>query len=316
MRKYIIIILQFVWILTCYAQHENQFTQFGDAKLFYNPAVAAAEENFSVTLRHRNQWSGLQGAPTGQTILLSFPNIYEAVSLGLTASRNTVGISQRNDISGMYAYQLKFLDTKVQLGLLANFRQFINDFTDDNLIAIDGFENDDAVDQLLFSRNLFNVGAGVHIDREKFYAGVSVPRLVQSNLDFDSDANQAVESRILYAMFGLRFDLGPTWSFRQHSLLKLSERAPTDLDLQAQFIYENQAHLGLNIRSGGSQSSLLESVGVLLGFKFTPQLFAMMSYDFNTTELQDHQNGSFEILLRYDLKKTKLPKNIQNPRYY
>ena len=316
MRKFVHLIFLLFWFVSSYAQQENQFTQFGDAKLFYNPAVAASEENFSVTLRHRNQWAGLQGAPTGQTILLSFPNLYEAVSLGLTASRNTIGISQRNDISGIYAYQLKFLDTRVQIGLLANFRQFINDFTNENLIAIDGFDSDSAIDQQLFSRNIFNVGAGIHMDREKYYFGVSVPRLVQSDLDFDNDLITGREARILYAMFGLRFDLSPTWSFRQHSLLKLSERAPTDLDLQAQFIYENQAHLGINLRSGGSQNSLLESIGVLLGFRFTPQILAMMSYDFSNTELRDQQNGSFEILVRYDLKKTKIPKNIQNPRYY
>lgn len=311
-----VILILLVAGFAAFGQQQNQFTQFGNAKLFYNPAIAASEDNFSVTLRHRNQWSGLQGAPTGQTILISLPNIYESVSLGVTASRNTVGISERNDVSGIYAYQLKFLNTKLQLGLLANYRQFINDFTDERLIALDGFDLDSAIEQNQFSKNLFNVGAGIHIENEKYYAGLSIPRLVQSDIDFETDQRQSRESRILYAMFGLNIDLGDTWTFNQHSLLKISEAAPTDLDLQGIFIYEDQAHLGLNLRSGGSQNSFLESIGILLGFRFTPTLMAMMSYDFSTTELRDYENGSFEILLRYDLKTNKAPKNIQNPRYY
>ena len=67
MRKIILLKISVLWVFVSSAQQENLFTQFGDAKLFYNPAIAAAEDNFSVTLRHRNQWSGLQGAPTGQT---------------------------------------------------------------------------------------------------------------------------------------------------------------------------------------------------------------------------------------------------------
>jgi len=312
--------LTYAIVLCCtvflFGQHENQFTQFSNAKLYYNPALASAEENFSVTLRHRNQWSGIQGAPTGQTILLSFPNIYDAISLGLTASRNTVGIAQRNDISGIYAYQLRLANTKINVGLQANYRQFINDFTDERLVAIDGFDGDSAIEQQRFVKNLFNIGAGIYAQGDKYHIGFSVPRIVRGDLDFESDGQLSRESRVLYGMFGLNFDLGPVWSFRQNNLLKLNENAPIDLDVQAQFIYENQAHLGLNFRSGGSQKSMLESVSVLLGFRFTPSLMAMMSYDFGTTELRDYENGSFEILLRYDLKSTKLPKNIQNPRYY
>ena len=298
------------------AQQANQFTQFGYTKSYYNPALASAEDNLSITLRHRNQWSGIEGAPTGQAILVSLPNLHESISLGLYMNRNTVGISERQEASLAYGYRLSTDQLKVSAGLQATFLQFSNDFTDDRLIPIDGFENDGAIEQGFFQKSLFNIGAGLYVQGNGFYGGVSVPKLVKSDLDFDLFSTQALEDRILYGMFGLDLDLSPLWSFTPQALLKLSEAAPWDLDIQGVFIYQNQAHLGLNFRSGGTQESFLESVGCILGFRFSERILAIMSYDFNTTLLRQFENGSFEISLRYDMKNTKLPKEIHNPRYY
>lgn len=316
MMKRLIIISACLYCLTAGAQQVNQYTQYCYSKLYYNPAIASVEDNFSLTLRHRNQWAGIPGAPTGQSILLGFPNIGDNIGVGASLNINSVGISRKTDLSGMYAYKLKTSEFDIHLGLMLNWRQFINDFTNENLIAIDGFEPDPTISPEIFTKGFFNVGSGLYVEGKKYYLGLSVPRIVKSDLDFGTENQNSVEARVLYGMAGFDLNLGNIWKLEQHSLVKYSENAPLDLDVQANFIYQEQAYLGMNLRTGGSESTLLESIGVLLGFRLSPVFFASMSYDFNTTELNSYENGSFEVLLRYDLKKNKKPKLIQNPRHY
>lgn len=298
------------------SQQDNLYTQYGQTKLYYNPGYAGQEDQYSITARHRNQWSGIQGGPSGQALLINFPTVYNVLGFGLSINRNSVGIQEKNEVAGMYSYKLKIKEVNLNLGLQASFRQFANDFTKDGLFAIDGFEIDPSISQERFSTNVFNVGAGLYLNAQRFYLGVSVPRLVKADIDSEATNSLSQETRHIYGMFGLNFNLGSFWQLRQNNLFKYSENAPFDFDSQAIFIYQDQVHLGLNLRAGGSQKSLLESTGIILGFRFSPKILASMSYDFNTTELREFENGSFEILLKYDFIKDKTPKLIQNPRYY
>jgi len=49
------------------AQQGPQFTQFMYNNLVINPAYAGAEEAFSFTMVSRNQWSGIENAPSTQS---------------------------------------------------------------------------------------------------------------------------------------------------------------------------------------------------------------------------------------------------------
>lgn len=298
------------------SQQDNQYTQYSQTKLYYNSAYAGQEDQYSITGRHRNQWSGLVGGPAGQALLVNFPTVHEVLGFGLSINRNSVGIQERSEVAGMYSYKLKIKEANLNLGLQASFRQFVNDFTKDGLIAIDGFELDPSISRERYSTNVFNVGAGLFFNTKRFYLGVSVPRLVKADIDAEGFNSLSQETRHLYAMFGLNFELSPFWSIQQNNLFKYSDNAPFDIDSQAIFVYQRQVHLGLNLRAGGSQSSILESTGMILGFQFTPRILASMSYDFNTTELREYENGSFEILIKYEFLRNKSPKLIQNPRYY
>lgn len=310
-----------ILILLCissslYAQQDNQYTQYGYTPLYYNPGYAGIDEQFSFIARHRNQWTGLPGSPSGQSILLNFPPILNVLGIGITANRNTIGISEKNDLTGMYSYKLKIDKASVSLGLQMSMRQFVNDFTKAELIPIDGFALDPSIKQERYTNNIFNVGAGIYAKTPRYYVGISVPRIVKGDLDSESINGLSREARHIYGQLGFNLKLGLTWKIEQHNLIKIAENAPFDVDTQVNFIYENQVHLGLNYRAGGTQKSIMESVSFLLGFKFTPSVFASMSYDFSTTALRNYENGSFEILLKYQLQKITTPKSIQNPRYY
>ncbi len=314
--RFILVILATFFVQLCTGQQDNQYTQFADTKLFYNPGYAGFEDRLAITGRIRNQWSGLTGAPQGQTLLVDFPSVYKSLGFGLNLSRATIGIQEKNDISGSYAYRLKLAKASVGMGLQLSYRQFINDFTKEGLIAIDGFDKDPSIEKVSFSQGAFNVGLGVFLGTEKYYLGLSVPRLAKTDIDATGDNNLTQEVRHLYGMFGLNLTLNSDWKVLPSLLLKVAENSPFDLDLQSSFVYRDQLHLGINFRTGGTQSTLLESTSVIIGFDFTKNIFASMSYDFNTTPLRQYEDGSFELILKYTLHKDSTPDSIQNPRYY
>lgn len=298
------------------AQQDNQYTQFAYTRLNYNPAVAGLKDELSLTGRIRNQWSGIEGAPQAQSLLIEFPTIFDKVGIGVIANRATIGIQERNDLAAMYAYKVKLQEATISFGLQVSFRQFINDFTRPGLIAIDGFDQDASLTRQRFSTNIFNLGVGAFLDSKRYYLGIAVPRYLRSNIDVNQDNNGSREVRHIYGMFGLKFNLSSNWKTEPQFLLKLAEQAPFDLDIQNNFIYQDQVHLGFNIRAGGIQESLFESFALLIGFKFTEEIFASLSYDFNTTTLRQFEEGSFEVLLSYNIGKDRTPQDIQNPRYF
>ncbi len=317
MMKWIYLILIAFVGTTVSAQQEQQYTQFTKTKLYYNPAVAGLENNLAITARHRNQWAGLDGSPTGQTVMVELPALYKSLGLGFSFNRHTIGIQQRTDLTGMYAYKLRINHSHtLSLGLQLSYRQFINDFTKEGLIALDGFELDPSIERTRFSKNIFNTGLGIHLNSERYYLGLAIPRTIATNIDVRNDNGQSKEVRQLYGLFGLHFSIDEEWDLNPEILVKLAQNSPFDLDIQNTFIYRDQLHLGMNIRTGGTQTSLFESLAMIVGFQFTPTIMGSMSYDFNTTALRQYEEGSFEILLQYRLPKNSSISNIQNPRYY
>ena len=297
-------------------QQATQFTQFQHAKAFYNPADISADKVTTVTGRIRDQWSNLVGGPAAQTIIVELPRVKQSLGFGIILNRETIGIQERNDIAGVYAYHLQLSKAELSLGLQFSFRQFVNDFTKEGLIAIDGFDLDPSIDRIRYNTGIFNVGFGLSLRGDKYFVGLSAPRTVRSDIGLSDQVTGSQEIRQIYGMAGLELNLSPFWDMRPGVLIKYAEGVPFDLDVQNNFIYDNQVHLGLNLRTGGTQNSLFESISFLIGFEFTPSIFASLSYDFTATPIREYENGSFELLLRYTAFKDKSPKSIQNPRYY
>ena len=65
------------------AQQALQFSQYFSNQLVLNPAYAGADNSLSLTAVHRNQWSGVTGAP--KTSTLSGHTVFKNARTGLGA---------------------------------------------------------------------------------------------------------------------------------------------------------------------------------------------------------------------------------------
>lgn len=189
------------------AQQEDAFAQFMYYKQAINPAQTGSSQGINITGLVRNQWIGLSGAPKWQSLLFSMPLLNNRVGVGGNIYRHTVGITQITGLDGSYAYRLPVPRGFLSFGLQTSVR-----FMQQNFGLVTGtqpIEQDESIPVGLQSKYLPNFGAGVYYESKRAYVGLSVPRLLRSNIDF-SDKGQLItrETQHYYFMAGATIPLG------------------------------------------------------------------------------------------------------------
>jgi hypothetical protein len=90
-------------------------------------------------------------------------------------------------------------------------------------------------------------------------------------------------------------------------MVKMVSGSPLQVDVSANFLYNQLVTFGVAYRWDAS-------VSTLLGFQVTKGMFVGYSYDMETTKLEDYNSGSHEIFLRFDLMKKTT--KVLNHRFF
>lgn len=291
----LIIFLAFAGFLS--AQQDPQFTQFMYNKLAYNPGYAGSNEAACISALYRKQWIGLDGAP--ETALLSFnmPLQNNRVGVGGNIWYNTIGITETINAEAAYAYRANLGEGTLGLGVMASVRLMRANYNQvDPLQA-----GDNSIPSGIQSKYVPNFGVGAYYNTNRFYIGLSAPRLLENNIDFsEENITLTREVRHLYLMSGLVFNLSETVKFQPQVLLKYVRNAPFDADVNGNLIIYDRYTVGLSYRIGGSkESGVGESVDLLLGAQVTDNLLFSLAYDITLSELRNYNSGTIEAMVRY-----------------
>ena len=317
MKKFIATAIFSLAVLFCFAQQEQQYTQFFYNKLSLNPGYAGSYDAGCLTGIYRNQWIGLEGAP--KTIALSFdtPLLNKRVGAGLNINNHTIGIQQRLTIDGVYAYRVRLGQGTLGIGVQGSIRYIANDYSDDRLKATESISSDGGIPVGEQSKYVPNFGAGLYYSTPKFYIGVSAPRFLNNNIDFN-DLNGEVLSREvdhLYVMAGLLIKISDKADLQPQVLLKNASDSPFDADLNLNLIFNKKYTIGATYRTGGDTGSFGESIDLLASAYLTDHFMFGLSYDITLSDLKDYNNGSIEAVLRYCFGKSE-GEDIINPRFF
>ncbi|WP_423998559.1 PorP/SprF family type IX secretion system membrane protein [Maribacter sp. IgM3_T14_3] len=310
MNKYFLtIIITVAGLFMGHAQQDAQYTQYMYNTISVNPAYAGSRGVLSIAALHRSQWVGLDGAPTTQTLNFHTP-VSEHVGLGLSVVNDEIGNGTNQDtyIDAAFSYTVKTSEEgKLSFGLKAGGHLFNVDFTK--------LRNYGAETNLPNIDNKFspNFGAGIYYHTDQFYAGLSVPNFLQTEHFDSSDTNSssliAQERMNFYLITGYVFDLNQNVKFKPAALIKAVKGAPLQLDLSANFLFNDKFSLGAAYRWDAA-------ISALFGFQLNDQLMLGLAYDKETTDLgaTRFNDGSFEIMLRYEfLNKYK---RVITPRFF
>lgn len=310
-----LIILILLGTFSSNAQQDPQYTQYMYNTQVVNPAYAGSREALSFGLLYRTQWVGFEGAPKTGTFTVNSPiGALENMGLGLSIVRDELGPAIESNVNIDYSYSINTSDEgKLSFGLKAGLDLLDVDFTKLN-IADEGdiFENN--IDNKIQPQ----VGAGVYYHTDKFYAGLSVPNFLRTK-HFDSstldDLNTsgfngsvtAAERLHYFLIAGYVFDVSENLKFKPATLIKVVSGSPLQWDVSANFLLYDKVTLGAAYRWSAAMSAMA-------GFQATDEIFIGFGYDYQTTDIESYSDGSYEVMLRFDLFKK--PERVLTPRFF
>ncbi len=317
MQKFYISIIALLITGSLSAQQDEQFTQFMYHKIGFNPAYAGMQETPCFTALVRQQWIGLEGAPQSQLLSFNMPLSATGIGLGAYVSRHTIGATERYTAEASYAYRFNLgRGGRLGIGLSTSVRLLRTDF--DQLESTEPREGDPSIPVGIQSKYVPNFGAGIYYSNQTFYFGVSVPRLLENNIDLaDESTIISREVRHFYMMGGVLIDLGGKVQMQPQAILKYLVGAPFDGEANLNFIFNERVYAGVSYRIGGSRrSGIGESGSLLLGMQINDFLMFGLSYDATLSELRTYANGSVEGVLRYCLGGRSKGDEILSPRFF
>ena len=301
--------------LGAFAQQDAGFSMYFFDPLYYNPGYAGTREVFSGILAARNQWIGMPGAPTTQSVTMhgALPN--KQVGLGLKVYNDHAGPMKNTGINLTYAYRIPVnKKTTVSFGLTGMLSKISIDWSS---IQIDD-PNDQAFEGNAATNWVSDASAGVYVYQSRFYAGFSVNHLFQSKFGTSDaiGANLAKFYRQYYLTSGIVLPINEKIDFRPSILAKYVHAAPAVGEINGTFIFFQRLFLGAGFRTAKrvNISGTDNMIIALMQFKFGNYLRIGYAYDYYLNQTGSYNSGTHEFMLGWDIigRKTK----VSSPRFF
>jgi type IX secretion system PorP/SprF family membrane protein len=305
MKKLIVIIAVVLFTVSAKAQQDPQYTQYMYNMNIINPAYAGSNDAMSINFLGRSQWVGIDGAPRTLTMGINSP-VGKNVGLGLSVIVDAIGPVEEQNVYGDFSYTLKVGESaNLALGLKAGVTFFNVCLPCLNTVS----ENDQAFINQNANKALPNFGVGAFYYTDKFYAGASIPNLLQT-FHFEKKGGQvtrASERKHFFFTSGYVFNVSKDVKLKPSTMIKAAEGAPLSIDFSANVLLYDELEFGLSYR-------LDESVAALINVRASRSLRIGYAYDYTLTNLGNFNSGSHEVfvLFNFDFERNK----IKSPRFF
>lgn len=285
-----------------FGQQDAQFTQYMYNTSTINPAYAGSRDGLTVFGQYRSQWVGMDGAPQTGGITINSPINYSKLGYGVSFMNDRLGAMTDNSIAVDLSYTIDVSRSyKLAFGIKASANFLSVDY--DKLTIYDPTEGTSNLS------NEFNpnIGVGGYLYSDKTYFGLSIPNMLEYDRGIDQTYATMRNTMHIYAMAGHVFELSPEVKLKPAVLAKIIQGAPLQFDVSANALFSDKFTVGASYRINAAFSGLI-------GFQATNQIFIGYSYDSEVTKLGSYNNGSHEILLRFELFNKY--KRLTSPRFF
>lgn len=295
--------------LTAMAQQDAMYTHYMFNTQAVNPAYAGSRESFSLTALHRSQWATyFPKNPVTQTLGMHSPLRNKNIGMGLSFYNDQLGPERTTSLFIDFAYRIQVSEVgRLSFGLKGGMSMHTVNYSDLNPEQPD----DQALKNNEQSLWLPNFGFGMYYSTERFYAGFSIPQLIEQNFLNNTVIGGAkfALQRHYYLIAGTMLPLGADVVFKPTTYVKMTKGVPVEVDLTANFQFYDRFFLGVMLRTR-------DAIGALAGLKVSDQWMIGYSYDWSVlNQIPNNNFGSHEIVLRYDLFFLD-SHNIKSPRHF
>ncbi|MFN3404154.1 MAG: type IX secretion system membrane protein PorP/SprF [Cytophagaceae bacterium] len=286
------------------AQHLPLFSQYMFNPVVINPAYAGSQESLSLSSYCRKQWTNVEGAPSTLTLSAHSPLKNRKVALGLILTNDQFGVNNQNIINAIYAYRIRLSEKSVlSFGLQANAGRFTSDFS-----SLDTRDpNDPTFSQSIRSAYLLNFGAGIYYNRPKFFAGFSMPYILNNGITSDMSNTVTGINRHYFFSTGVVIDISDDLKYKPFLLFRASNNMDSQIDLNNMILFRDVLWLGVSYRS-------FSSINYIARVLINDQLTIGYGYDQMIGKLRPGIGGSHEFLITYNFRF--MGSNIRSPRYF
>jgi type IX secretion system PorP/SprF family membrane protein len=296
---------------TAMAQQVPMYSQYIMNGFLINPSFAGRDGYTTVNLTIREQWVGLNQAPSTyaasfQTRLLKNSYISKSTSVrkklvkptkggnvglgGYLFSDNN-GIMRRTGMQAVYAYHIPMgrtggVPNNLAFGLAMTGYQYA--------VNLDGMLISDKNDPLLntFDRSVFipDFNFGASFTTTRYYAGFAMTNLLRGSILFaDTSSYRRSELGHYFLTGGIKFPINPDWILEPSAFIKSSDMffKAVQMDLTSRIYYKDDYWAGLSWRTG-------DALILMMGLKYDRFYFAY-AFDFTLTDIRKQSFGSHEF---------------------
>jgi type IX secretion system PorP/SprF family membrane protein len=315
LKRYIVLLLGLIAVVTARAQFDPQMGQYMYMPTAYNPAAVGEGDLLKVAGMHRMQYVDITNAPMSTWFTFCSPFV-----IGKT--RHGAGVRFLNDRFGLftnqafyaqYAYRQKlgkgYLSVGVDLGFVnvgfrgdsVNLKEMEDEYHD---------ADDDAIPQGSKSGMKFDMALGIWYSTPIWWVGASYNHLTRPKVDWD-DYSDVKLVGTMYVTGGYHFRLknNREWMLTPSAMV-MSDFVSWDVNLTLMCDYKDRYRWGLGYRIDGS-------VNILLGVDIIAGLQLGYSCELPTNKLMLESYGSHELYLSYgfDILKPKRTNKYKSIRY-
>ena len=283
------------------AQQDPMFTQYMHNPVSINPAYAGSRGTLNAVMMNRQQWVGIDGAPKTMTLSVNSPFINYNLGIGFSLLYDQIGPTKQVGVYTDYAYHLKVTNqVKLAFGIKGGFNMY-----DVNTLNLQGsqFEDNPKVEKMY----LPNFGMGSYLYSNKFYLGLSIPKMLQNSLSDNKNTLLNKEERHYYFTGGLVLNIVENVKFKPSFTFRMVEGAPLSSELSGALLLHNRLWLGGMYRYA-------EALGAMVKFDISSTLGLGYAYDMSISRLRNYNQGTHEVYISYDIDFRN--KKILSPRYF
>jgi type IX secretion system PorP/SprF family membrane protein len=283
MKKITSLLFITLFSIIAYSQQFPLQSQYQYNYSAINPAVVVENDFTSVRASFRQQWVGFSDNPIA-TQLFSINRGYGKNGLGATFfSDETGGAYSKTGASISYAHKVQFdalslmPGSELYLGISAGASKINLSATGDPAVI----NTEDILPEVTF---------GAYYRIKDFRLGVSVPGLLNTNMDLTSSNDNTIYSHF-YTMLSYKYEVNENLALYPSVLVKTTENY-NQIDANLNVKIKNKIWFGTSYRQDFGPS-------VYIGIDFG-KLFSVYSHDISTNEMSSYANGSHEFTIGYD----------------
>lgn len=277
------------------AQQLPFYSQYKTNMFMINPGITGTKRTVDIRLNNRMQWVGYSGAPRSLSFSAHNRFYKGKMGAGVAMVQDEIGPYTQMDLSGTFAYHIRFPDVEVSVGARGHYTRY---GLDGNKVTLHHTQ-DPAIDQnMLTTKWVPNASFGFYMYNDRFHFGFSALRFIEPEVKLykktkDNDS-AGIFKQVTHGNVSLGYNYSSNIDYVLENTLYVNYvvAAPILVDYTVRLHYLNRFFAGMSFR-------LRDAIVLHAGATFYDCLQISYSYDMLTSNLKPYNKGTHEITLAF-----------------